>query len=207
MKNKPIRFILQGLVIIQFAGLMSCATIRTATPPPSVVMPGIKVNDRVQVLLRNGMEFKKLKVTSMDSSNLIGSHVSYQDASYQETKTTTISNKDIWGIQRLRVGKLAVIKPGYKIIATLKSGERINRLKVKSIDVDRVEVIERIRNANGRIADSTRVYNMSDIAKIQVVVPNPNGTAGLVAGGMIIGMLIILIDEVSKNPLGGWSYK
>ena len=202
MKNKLIKFILQSLLIIQFAGLMSCVSIRTVTPPPYVVLPRIEVNDKVQVLLRNGSEFKKLKVTSMDSSSLIGSYVSYR-----ETKAITISNKDISGIQQLKVGKLAVIKPGCKINATLKNGEKIKRLKVKSVDSNKFEVADRIRNAHHRIVDSTRVINMSDIARIQVVVLNPNGTAGLVAGGMVIGVLIILIDEASKNPLGGWGYK
>ena len=201
--NKPIRFTLRGLLIIQFAGLLSCVTIRTATPPPSVVMPGIKVNDRVQVLLRNGMEFKKLKVISMDSSNLIGSHVSYQ-----ETKTITISNKDIWWIQRLKVAKLAVIKPGCKIIVTLRNGEKIRKLKVKSVDADMVEVVDRIRDAHNRVVDSTRVINMSDIARIQVVVPNPDGTAGLFIGGLAIGGLIIVGLEAWKNSYDfGWGYK
>ena len=204
--NKPIRFTVRGLLIIQFAGLMSCSTIRTVTPPPSVVLPRIKVNDKVQVLLRNGTEFKKLKVSSMDSSNLIGSHVSYHE-SYQETKTTTILINDIWGIQQLKVGKLAVIKPGCKIIATLRNGEKIRKLKVKSVDADKVEVVDRIRNAHHRVVDSTRVINMSDIAKIQVVVPNPNGTAGLVSGGMVIGVLIIVVNGASKNLFGGWGYK
>jgi len=166
---------------------LSCTMLRTVTPPPAVILPTVKPEDQVRVLLVDGTKFRRVKVVTIDSDSIVASYPLWSPIYHQWiTKTVLINVNEIRGIQNLKDHKLYVVNPKSIIKVTLKSGEKIRRLEVTAVDSEKI---------TGRIARNTRVINVSEIAKIRMRVPNPALTSGIVSAVVVLGILVIIIGS------------
>jgi hypothetical protein len=162
------------LFSILYSGLflfvtMSCTSLKTVTPSPSVILPTLTTGDKVQVLLTNNKKIKHMKLVSIDSSGLVG---------IQAGTMSTIRVDEIRGIQKLKSRDgtklgLYVIGPGSIVNATLYNGTTLRRLKVKTADSEKITYLERAADQD------YKVVRMSEIRKLQVRVPDTEKTVEL----------------------------
>lgn len=177
----------------------SCRTLKTVTPSPSEILPTIKADDKVTLLLTDGTEVKRLKVVSIDAVGIQGR---YTVRVSKNQKRDTISTIDIEEIKLItRHKKLFVLEPGSMTRITLKSGEVIRRLKVTSVDSEKIVGTERIQDANHKFVDSPRTVSTSEVVNIKLRVADPGATAGLITGLVLIGVLIGI--AATFRPPGG----
>lgn len=175
-------FVSQIALLVIFISAMSCTSLRTVTPAPAVILPMVKPKDNVQVLLTDGTFIKRMKVDTIDSGSIVGT---------SNKLIKTISINEIRGIQRLQDSKLYVVRIQSTIHLRLKNGETIERMKVNAIDSENIAgIVNRIWN-EGHVVYITREIKMSEIASIQLEVPAPEKTMGLVVGLAIPTLLII----------------
>lgn len=167
-------------ILLFLPSVIACTSMKPVTPPPSVVLRGIYPGNIVHLLLTSGEDIKRMKVVAIDDSgNMVGNYANHQ---------TVIKAKDIQGIQKLRKENgssqdLYIIKPGSTISAILQNGSRLKHVKVLAIDS------VKITYRKGHHAKSEEVLK-SDITSVNVLVADPEGTVGLVLGGLLIGGLV-----------------
>jgi hypothetical protein len=192
---------LYQLIIVFFSllGAASCSTLRTVTPPPAVILPTIKSGDKVALMLADGKEVKRLKVMTIDSGSIRGT---CQISKKQRRDTTlTIQVPEIKGIAKRN--HLYVVKAESIIRVTLKSGEVVKRMRVVRLDEEKITGIVRIQDANHKFVDSPRVIKKSEVDTIRVRVPDHAGTAALLGGTLIVGLVIVV---VALQPFPGGLY-
>jgi hypothetical protein len=100
---------------------------RPVTPPPASILPTLKPNDKVCVLLMDETKIERMKVVTLDSGSIVGSY-----PYWPSNKTFRIA--DIKGIRKLKDDKIYIVKRKSVIQVTLKNGEKIGLLKVTSVD-------------------------------------------------------------------------
>lgn len=185
-----------------FLAMVSCSSYKNMTPPPAEILPTIKPNDKVAVLLVDGKEIKSMKVQAVGSDSLIGTYMKANKKIH-----TAIPNTEIWGIQKLKNDKgrtqyLCVAKPGSILRITLKNGEILENLKVTSVDSEKLEGTQTSRaklpykSELGRPiyqdVVTARVIKLSDVETIQMKVSDSGKTGWLVVG-IIAGSLGIFL--------------